>query len=94
MVRKPHYLDGKTKDELHKIRTKNIVNDHGGFKVNDPVKLNIAGIDPDHTGKIKYIRYDKVTNDNVFFVTIKSKLSSKAGETWGPVYLYELEKVK
>jgi hypothetical protein len=87
------FFKGKTTEEIKAIRAKRNVNEFGGFKVNDPVKLNIPGIDPKHTGTIDHIKFDKQIGEHVFFVRVVSIYSCKDGEMW-MAFLDELEKLK
>lgn len=92
MGRGDHFKNLSTK-EIIALRGKNKLDEYGGFKLKDQVRLKLPAVPKDHKAIIIKIRKESNTKDICFWVALDSKEMKVKNESWGPLWAEELEKV-
>ena len=93
MGRGDHFKN-RSKEEIMALRGKNKMDTHGGFALKDKVRLKIVAVPKDHKAVIVNIKKEANTKDVCFWVSLDSEETGVKGESWGPLWPHELEKVQ
>lgn len=91
MPRGSHFKSLST-EEIIALRGKNKITEHSGFKLKDKVRLKICAAPPDHKAVISRIKREINTKDICFWVLLSSVEMKVKNESWGPIWLHEIEK--
>lgn len=92
MARGDHFKN-LSKEEILALRGKNKMDSHAGFSLKDKVRLILPAVPKDHKAVIVKIKKESNTKDICFWVALDSAEMGVKGESWGPLWPHELEKV-